>query len=246
LGFGEHREGKEERDGFEFNQARQPCGAPRGTYALGVDRMKRVKAGTSKAAAAARKVAFAHAYIANDGNGLQAAITAGYSPNGAGVTASRMLKDLKVQALIADATANAAKISGLTVERTLREVSRLAYSDPRKFYRKDGQLIPIHELDDDTAACIASIEVDEIGSGDKVIGHTKKIKHWDKNAALEKAMKYHGLYEEDNRQKPPPVVIMENPREVARRMAFILAHGAVEEQTPSLPPPPRRKILTGG
>ena len=166
-------------------------------------RVKRVKAGTSKAAAAARKVAFAHAYIVNGRNGEAAAVTAGYSQKTAGSQASRLLKDVKIQALISEATEKAAEKSGLSVERTLLEVSRLAYSDPRKFYDKDGQLIPIHELDDDTAACIASIEVDEINAGDAVIGRTKKIKHWDKNAALEKAMKYHGLYEADNKQTVP-------------------------------------------
>ncbi|OFW00164.1 MAG: hypothetical protein A3G20_05110 [Acidobacteria bacterium RIFCSPLOWO2_12_FULL_59_11] len=113
-----------------------------------------------------------------------------------------MLKDVNVQALIAEATEKAAKIAGLSVERTLREIARVAYSDPRKLYRPDGLLIPVTELDDDTAATVASVEVDEIKAGEAgVIGHTVKIKHWDKNAALEKAMKYHGLYEKDNKQQ---------------------------------------------
>jgi len=154
---------------------------------------KRVKAGTSKGAAAARKVAFAHAYIVNGMNGDAAAVTAGFSPKTAGQQASRLLKDVKVQALIAEATEKAAKIAGLNVERTLREIARVAYSDPRKLYRPDGSLMPVTELDDDTAATVASFEVEEIKADGGVIGRTRKVKHWDKNSALEKAMRYHGL-----------------------------------------------------
>lgn len=166
---------------------------------------KRVKAGTSKAAAAARKVAFAHAYIANGGNATDAAKTAGCPPAGAHVAGARLLKDVKVQEIISAATQKAAAIAGLTVERTLREVARLAYSDPRKLRRPDGSFIPMHELDDDTAATIAGVEVDEIKADGAVIGHTVKVKTWDKNSALEKAMKYHGLYERDNEQKKDPL-----------------------------------------
>lgn len=63
----------------------------------------------------------------------------------------------------------------------------------------------MHELDDDTAATIAGVEVDEIKADGAVIGHTVKVKTWDKNSALEKAMKYHGLYERDNEQKKDPL-----------------------------------------
>lgn len=169
--------------------------------------MKRIKAGTSKAAAAERKVIFAHEYLLNGMNAKNAALKAGYAPSGAEAVGSRLTRDPKVLAIISGVTENAAKKAGLSVERTLLEVSRLAYSDPRRFYdKKTGQLIPVHLLDDDVAACIASLEVDEIKVGQEVVGQTKKIKHWDKNSALEKAMKYHGLYEADNKQKPQPVL----------------------------------------
>ena len=115
-----------------------------------------------------------------------------------------MVKDRKVAADIearrTQVREAAEKITGLTVTRTLREVARLAYSNHKSFYRPDGSLIPIHELDDDTAATISSIERDEMKADGVVIGHTVKIKTWDKNAALEKAMKHLGQYKEDNKQ----------------------------------------------
>lgn len=165
---------------------------------------RRPKAGTSKAAAADRRRLFVLAYLGNGQNATQAAITAGYSPKTAHVQGAQLLRDLKVQTQLAAHSRDVAAIAGLDTERTLREVARLAYNDPRQFLSSDGALKPIEEWTPDMAAAVASLEVDEIhtGTGEdrKLVGHTKKLKFWDKNAALEKAMKHHGLYEHDNRQ----------------------------------------------
>lgn len=167
---------------------------------------RRVKAGTSKASAAQRKALFVEAYVTNGGNATEAAVTAGFPKRSAGSRGHEFVKDRDIAVEIAKRRAvvvdEAKEITGLTVVRTLREVARLAYFDPRKLYTPEGQLKKIHELDDDTAAAIASVEVDEIGIEGTVVGYTKKIKHWDKNAALEKAMKHLGQYEADNEQKP--------------------------------------------
>src|SRR5258708_36060400 len=161
---------------------------------------KRVKAGTSKAAAAVRRKAFAQAYIANGRNGTEAAITAGFSPKGAHVAAIRLLRDVTVSAQIDELTDKYSAAAGLTVERTLREVARLSYFDARELYREDGRLKAIHELDADTRAAIASIEMDETG-------RPTKIKLWDKNAALEKACKHLGLFDKDNSQQRERLVL---------------------------------------
>jgi phage terminase small subunit len=92
---------------------------------------------------------------------------------------------------LAEMARDAGSAAGLTVERVLDEVRRLSFSDPRKLFRKDGTPIPISELDDDTAAMISAIEVD-------ADGRLTRIRLWDKNAALEKAMKHLGLYNRDN------------------------------------------------
>ncbi len=109
--------------------------------------------------------------------------------------ASRLLNDHKISARIAEVMREAAEKTGLSVERTLKEIARLSYFDKRKLYKKDGSLKRPHEWDDDTAAAIS-----HMGRGGPV--------PFDKNAALEKAMKYHGLYEKDNRQAAPTVVVM--------------------------------------
>jgi len=61
----------------------------------------------------------------------------------------------------------------------------------------------------DTAAAVAGIEVVEQfeGSGkDRVfVGYLKKYRIADKNSALEKLFRHHGLYERDNEQKTDPL-----------------------------------------
>ena len=167
--------------------------------------VKRVKAGTSKRSAEEKKALFVEAYLSNGGNLTQAALAVGYSKGGAAKAGFRLSKDVLVLSMLGQRQQEIGEIIGLTTEKTLREIARIAYSDPRKLFNKDGSAKPIHELDDDTAACVASLEVDEIGMDGQVIGHTRKIKQWDKNAALEKAMKFHGLYERDNSQKTDPL-----------------------------------------
>ena len=141
-----------------------------------------------------------------DRNGTQAAIRAGYKANSAQEQASRLLSNAMVREAIEAFVIKAEEKAALTVERTLREVARLAFFDPRKLLKDDGSPKPITELDDDTAACLAGLEVLESyeGSGEErvFVGHVKKYKIADKNAALEKAMKHLGLYEKDNEQKP--------------------------------------------
>ena len=88
----------------------------------------------------------------------------------------------------------------MNTEQTIREVARLAFSDPRNIVNPDGSIKRLHELDADTAAAVASYEVDKDG----VI----KYKFWDKNSALEKAAKVQGLYEKDNDQKKDPITII--------------------------------------
>jgi phage terminase small subunit len=175
--------------------------------------MKRVKAGTSRERAAERRALFIEAYLTNGGNATQAAISAGFTKKSARSRGFELVKDRDLSKAIeerrAAVLAKAQTVTGLTVERTLQEVARLAYFDPRKLYDDKGNLKPVHELDDDTAAAVGSVEQYEeyAGRGEEreIIGHTKKVKPFDKNAALDKAMKTLGLYEADNQQQPPAV-----------------------------------------
>lgn len=76
------------------------------------------------------------------------------------------------------------------------ELAKLAYFDLRQLYREDGSLKDPREWDDATAAAVASVEVFEEFAGKrkdrKQIGHTKKVKTWDKNRALDMLLRHLG------------------------------------------------------
>lgn len=133
-----------------------------------------------------------------DLNATRAAIRAGYSPKTAESQGSRLLSNAKIQEAVRNAQQSRQERTRVTADRTVREIARLAFVDPRRLVNEDGSFKGLHELDEDLAAAVSSIEVDEYG---KV-----KYKLWSKNQALDMLMKHLGLYERDNSQKPPAVI----------------------------------------
>lgn len=120
-----------------------------------------------------------------DLNGTQAAIRAGYSARTANEQAVRILADVSVQKRLTERMQARAERTEITQDRVLKELGRLAFLDIRKAFDATGNLKPVHELDDETAAAIAGLEVSEITAGEVTIGNLKKIKLSDKKGALE-------------------------------------------------------------
>jgi phage terminase small subunit len=122
-----------------------------------------------------------------DLNAKQAAIRAGYSEKTAAVIASENLSKPNIAAAIQAAREKTAAKLEVTRERVLAEYAKMAFVDPRQFYNADGSLKNVPELDENTAAALVGIEVDEIRLGEDgpPIGQTKKIKWSDKRAALD-------------------------------------------------------------
>lgn len=76
----------------------------------------------------------------------------------------------------------------------LREMHRLAMSNPAGVYKDDGTLKLPHELDAATAAAIKKFSIDDLGR--------VTYEFHDKKGALEMVAKHLGLFERDNAQKP--------------------------------------------
>lgn len=87
--------------------------------------------------------------------------------------------------------------SGITALRVLQELARLSTSDARKLFAADGTLKPASEWDDETAAAVAGVDVVESRhkneAGEWESEYTKKVKLWDKNAALANLGRHFGL-----------------------------------------------------
>lgn len=135
-----------------------------------------------------------------DLNATQAAIRAGYSARTAAAIGAENLTKPEIAEAIAAAMNERAKRTEITQDRVLQELARIAFFDPRKLFDADGRPLPISELDDDTAAAIAGLDVFEEydGSGEdrSLSGYTKKYKILDKNTALGNAMKHLGMLRE--------------------------------------------------
>jgi len=120
----------------------------------------------------------------------QAYDTAARSTKSLNMVASRQLDHSGIALRINELKARQLKRHDVTIERVVNEYRKLAFLDTRKAFDSEGNLKPIHELDDDTAAAIAGLEVEEITAGTIAIGRLKKIKLSDKVRALDSLAKY--------------------------------------------------------
>lgn len=127
--------------------------------------------------------------------------------------ASRLLRNSKVAARIEALRKPALRKAELSVERTLEEVAGLSYSDIGHMLESNGRLIPLAEMDPKVRRAISSIEF----VTDKDGATTTKLKLWDKNSGLEKAMKHLGLFEKDNAQTRESLVLNVEPAKPTRR-----------------------------
>lgn len=140
----------------------------------------------------AKQTKFVNEYL-KDLNASQAAIRAGYSKNTSRSIANKLMTNADIQAEISRKMGKRSARTEITADRVLLELSRLAFLDVRKAFNKDGSLKAIHELDDDTAAAVAGMDITEFGSGDEQSGVVKKIKLSDKKGALELVMRHLGM-----------------------------------------------------
>src|SRR5919197_2742959 len=75
-----------------------------------------------------------------DLNATQAAIRAGYSPRTANEQGARLLAHVSIAAAISQAKQAQAERTGITADRVLQEIARLAFVDIRKLFDAEGRL----------------------------------------------------------------------------------------------------------
>ena len=120
-----------------------------------------------------------------------------WKPSSVHEHASALMANSKVRARYEELTKAAAEVALLEVAAVLRQVRDICCSDIAGIMHADGRVKLPNELDAATRAAIKSFKIDEYG---RIEYH-----FWDKNAALDKAMKVLGLYREDNKQKSDPL-----------------------------------------
>lgn len=130
-----------------------------------------------------------------DLNATQAAKRAGYSERTAYSQGQRLLKHDEIQRAIQEARKEQMERTDITADRVLTEYARVAFFDPRKLFRDDGRPREIGDLDQDTAAALAGLDVLEHFEEGEFAGYVKKYRVASKLHALDALAKHLGLFE---------------------------------------------------
>jgi phage terminase small subunit len=113
-------------------------------------------------------------------------------------SAFELLENPKIATRLAELKARQLKRHDVTIDRVLAEFAKLAFLDIRKAFDEDGNLKPVHELDDDTAAAIAGLEVEDLyegrGESREHVGKLHKLKLSDKKGALDSLARHLGMF----------------------------------------------------
>jgi len=148
----------------------------------------------------AKQANFADEYLVdfNAVRAYRAAYPGCKSDNTAGVEGHRLLKNPKIADYIQKRMQDRQVRTEITQDRVLREYAKLGFFDPRKLFNADGSPREIADLDDDTAAAIAGLDIAEIyeGTGDsrRFVGYLKKYKIANKIGALDSIAKHLGMF----------------------------------------------------
>lgn len=155
------------------------------------------------------------------------------------LTGRTLLQKPRIQARIRELNEAMLKASDITAQRVMLELARVAFGDVRGIVDESGRLKPIRELDDDTAATIAGVEVEtryerdgtetDLATGEEkprfVAVQTAKVKRYDKNPALSILARH--------------FKIVDNEGDGLNALANVLADRLQEarRRTAALPPP---------
>ncbi|NCE63714.1 terminase small subunit [Pseudoflavonifractor sp. 524-17] len=137
-----------------------------------------------------------------DLNATAAAIRAGYSKKTAEVIGYENLRKPQIETAINQAIQEREKRTKITQDMVLKETAKLAFFDIRKMFDKNGKPLDISKLDDDTAAALVGLDVQDVADSDgNYVGFIKKYKLADKVKALELLGKHFGTWEPQNKQQ---------------------------------------------
>lgn len=137
-----------------------------------------------------------------DLNATAAAIRAGYSKKTAEVIGYENLRKPQIEIAINQAMQEREKRTEITQDMVLQETAKLAFFDIRKMFDKDGKPLDISKLDNDTAAALVGLDVQDVADSDgNYVGFIKKYKLADKVKALELLGKHFGAWEPQNKQQ---------------------------------------------
>ncbi len=129
-----------------------------------------------------------------DLNATQAAIRAGYSPKTANEQGARLLANVSVQEAIAKAMAERSKRTGISQDRVIQELARIAFVNQQNVINPEDASVKEDATEDDLA-CIQSVKVKTMdGAKGKLV--EREVRLNDKMKALELLGKHLGMFKD--------------------------------------------------
>jgi hypothetical protein len=117
--------------------------------------------------------------------------------------ARRLFADPRIQAEIRRIIDRWTDLSSVKLERIEHQLARVAFADPRLLYDAAGNLLPPHQWDADTAACVASYS--ETPTKEGIV---RKVRLRDSHAAARTLAEMKGAFEKN--KAPPGIQAMFN------------------------------------
>ena len=140
-----------------------------------------------------------------DLNATQAAIRAGYSVKTANEQGSRLLANVSVQREIERLKAERSRRTGITSDRVLQELAKIAFVDPATVI--DLDTMTVISTDPNDTAAIASIRQKTFPTNAGKEGIEREIKLYDKIRALELLGRHLNLFSNQVSFGALPIVI---------------------------------------
>lgn len=128
-----------------------------------------------------------------DLNATQAAIRAGYSVNNAGDIGSELLRKTRVSQAVKEAMAKQSKRTGVSADRVIRELAKIAFLNSADFITENGKLKEGVSRDD--MAAVSSIKIKEIPTASGLVVE-REVKLYDKLRAMELLGKHLAMFSE--------------------------------------------------
>lgn len=132
-----------------------------------------------------------------DLNATQAAIRAGYSPASAKTVGPRLLENVGVQKLIAQLQAEQSRRTGVSTDRVVRELAKIAFVNAADLIDPKTASLKSDASHDDLAA-VQSVKVKTFGED----GLEQEVKLADKLRALDLLGKHLGMYKDTSEKDP--------------------------------------------
>lgn len=128
-----------------------------------------------------------------DLNATRAAIRAGYSPSTANEQGARLLVNVSISSAISQAMAHRSRRTGITQDRVLRELAKIAFVNANDVIDPDSATVRQNAEEEDLS-CIQSVKV-KTSESDTGSSSEREIKLADKLRALELLGKHLGLFD---------------------------------------------------